>query len=107
MTSATSRPWLQLQSESSFVVRAVAITNQIADPSALDNVIVKVGDSKGGSAHWANQECYTVTQVQSGKTVSYPCSRALSGKFVLVWLHGSSRVLTVCEIIVYGERAKG
>ena len=71
----------------------------------LDNVTVRVGDRRPTSTG-QNVLCYTVSHVQAGKTVSYPCASRLSGKYIDVRLDGS-RVLSVCEIVVYGERLSG
>ena len=106
MTGNTGDPWLRLESEFSFIVHSVAITNQIANPSALDNVHIKVGNTNPAQ-YDRNRLCYTVAHIPSGQTVSYPCNNPLSGRYVTIWLYGSNKVLAVCEIAVYGERPQG
>ncbi len=107
MTSATTDPWLRLQSIYSFTVCSVAITNKQASPSDLDNVHIKVGNTDTNRGGSYNALCYTVAHIPAGQTVSYPCANKLSGRFVVVWLYGANRILSLCEIVVYGERYQG
>ncbi|XP_028392974.1 uncharacterized protein LOC114517441 isoform X2 [Dendronephthya gigantea] len=105
MSSSTTNPWLQLESEIIFTVFGVAITNQITNPSMLDNVEVRIGGHKAVHARHRNHLCYApIAHISSGETRAYPCTSRLSGRFVIIWLPGNNRVLTICEVVVYGRR---
>ena len=103
LTAQVTNPWFDVHSDHSFFVNSVAITSHMSH--TLDNVAVRVGGRKP-TENARNPLCYTVSHVQAGKTVSYPCASRLNGKYVDVRLDGS-RVLSVCEIVVYGERLSG
>jgi hypothetical protein len=106
MTTATTNPWFRLQSRYKFNVWSVVITNKVDSPADLDNVTVKVGTINPQQRD-GNALCYTVAHIPAGQTVSYPCETKRSGTFVTVWLYGSNRILSLCEIVVYGERYRG
>ena len=102
-TTQTSDPWFALESVHHFTVISVAITSQTANK--LNSAQVAVGHNKP-SGNKRNKLCYTINSIQAGETVSSPCESKLSGKYVEVRLFGS-HVVSVCEIVVYGERLSG
>lgn len=105
MTGSTTDPWLQLESQTIFTVYSVAITNQIANPSTLANVKVKVGSHSAARGKNQNQLCYgPIATILSGETIAYPCTSRKNGRFVIIWSVGDNRALTVCEVVVYGLR---
>lgn len=106
LTTLTEDPWLRLYAHHSVYVRAVAITNSVQNPSYLQNAVVKVGNHDP-EFYNANSKCYgPVPNIQSGKTVAFPCSIPYYGKYVTVHLYGS-RTLSICELAVYGDRYVG
>ena len=107
MTTTTTDPWFRLQTAHKFIAWTIAITNKVNSPNDLDNVHVKVADGDPRNGDRFSSLCYTVDHIPAGQTVSYPCLKRPRKAFVAVWLFGNNRILSLCEIVVYGERTRG
>ena len=106
LTTFTEDPWFRVYAPQSVYVRAVAITSSVKNPSYLHHAVVKVGD-QDPVLRDGNPKCYgPVPDIQAGKTVAFPCSIPLYGKYVSVYLYGT-RKMSLCEMAVYGDRYFG
>ncbi|CAB4033431.1 Hypothetical predicted protein, partial [Paramuricea clavata] len=104
LSKQSKDPWLRLYTEYIVNVHAVAITNRVEHSSSLDNFKIKVGDNNPAKKD-DNLTCYgPVSHIPAGKTVAFPCKRPLTGKYVVVYIYGNSRTLSICELVIYGER---
>ena len=100
-------PWFRLYSKDEIYVFAVGVTST-ATSTWLQNFYVKVGNHDPKKTRNANVRCYgPVSNIQARKTVAFPCAVPLRGKYIVVYRFGKSIILSIAEIIVYGERIKG
>ena len=106
-TLTTTDPWLRLYSEYAIRVRTVAVTNRDHRPERLDGFKIKVGNTDPAKKD-VNALCYgAVSSVPAGKTVAFPCNPPRTGTYVVVYLYGNNRILSIAELALYGDRAFG
>ena len=106
-TLTTTNPWLRLHSEYAIRVRAVAVTNRDHRPERLNGFKIKVGNTDPNKKD-VNGLCYgPVSSVPAGKTVAFPCNPPRTGTYVVVYLYGNNRILSIAELALYGDRAFG
>jgi hypothetical protein len=88
-------------------VHAVAITNNANHPGRLNDFKIKVGNIDPARKE-GNPLCYgPVSSVPAGKTAAFPCIVPRNGKYVVVRVFGNNRILSISELVVYGDRAFG
>lgn len=99
-------PWWRVALDSSHRVQAVAITNLgDAHGARLHGAQVRVGDSAVGVQHGAGwlPQCGHDFSPPTGGTVEVVCHNGpIPGRYVYVILPGAARILSLCEVEVYG-----
>ncbi|XP_068178912.1 fucolectin-1-like [Antennarius striatus] len=102
---AMSNPWWRVDLLDRYIVTSVSITNR-GDCCAdrLDRLQIYVGNSKENNG-LNNPKVATIASIRSGATHTKEFTDRVEGQYVTLMLPGSSRILTVCEVEVYGYRA--
>ncbi|XP_044065516.1 fucolectin-4 [Siniperca chuatsi] len=104
-TVAQTNPWWRVDLLESYIVTSVTITNR-ADCCAerLNGVEIHIGNSlKDNGA--ANPVVGIIPQIPPGRSLKITFTGLVEGRYVTLVLPGLGRVLTLCEVEVYGYRA--
>ncbi|KAM3613906.1 uncharacterized protein V6R79_006824 [Siganus canaliculatus] len=104
-TRQQSNPWWRVDLLDSYVVTSVAITNR-GDCCAerLTGAEIYIGNSlqKNGAK---NKMVGRLPSVSKGQTFTLKLENRVEGRYVMVLLPGNNKVLTLCEVEVFGYRA--
>ncbi|XP_021327523.1 uncharacterized protein isoform X2 [Danio rerio] len=99
-TKTETNPWWRLELPNSFSIGRVVFINRIdCCPALIDGAQILIGDSlvNNGSS---NSKCAEISGLSAGQSVSYSCG-GLQGRYVIVFVPGDFKNLTVCELMVY------
>ncbi|XP_069791724.1 uncharacterized protein [Narcine bancroftii] len=100
-TKSSKDPWWRLDLKGTYIVSTVKITNRKDCCSErLLGAEIHIGNSPENNGN-SNRLCGTVRSV-SGNTMEFNC-QGLAGRYVNVNLPGPHKILTLCEIEVYGS----
>ncbi|XP_074509085.1 uncharacterized protein LOC141778617 [Sebastes fasciatus] len=104
-TVVQANPWWRVDLLESYIVTSVIITNR-GDCCAerLDGAEVHIGSSLQDNGA-ANPVVGVIPHIPAGRSLNITFTRLLEGRYVTVVLPGLKRVLTLCEVEVYGYRA--
>uniref|UniRef100_A0A8C1LEJ7 Fucolectin tachylectin-4 pentraxin-1 domain-containing protein n=1 Tax=Cyprinus carpio TaxID=7962 RepID=A0A8C1LEJ7_CYPCA len=98
-TDEQSDPWWTLDLMTTYSVNRVTITNRRdCCESRIDRAEIRVGNDSDVSS---NPICAVVSSIAAGATYSYSC-RGMKGRYVTVNIPGALKILTLCEVGVYG-----
>ncbi|XP_030609373.1 uncharacterized protein LOC115797031 [Archocentrus centrarchus] len=99
LTKLESNPWWRVDLGKMYTIGAVMITNTAELENRLDGAELWIGNSTKIN-DTESTRCAVVSHIPSGQTFYFPC-RPLQGRFVSVFLPGSGKVLSLCEVEVY------
>ncbi|XP_007245651.3 uncharacterized protein si:ch73-359m17.2 isoform X1 [Astyanax mexicanus] len=101
-TDMESSPWWRVSLQNKSTIFSVALTRQ-ADHcfQCMDGAEIRIGDSLHNDGK-DNPLCATVSSTPAGHTEHYTCSSLLEGSHVTVILPGEDRILSLCEVEVFG-----
>uniref|UniRef100_A0A673IGD6 Fucolectin tachylectin-4 pentraxin-1 domain-containing protein n=1 Tax=Sinocyclocheilus rhinocerous TaxID=307959 RepID=A0A673IGD6_9TELE len=98
-TDLQSDPWWKLDLLKTYSVNRVTITNR---PDCCEYRIngaeIRIGNNS--SDVFSNPVCAEVSTIPAGATYSYSC-RGMEGRYVTVNIPGTSKYITLCEVVVY------
>ncbi|XP_016112928.1 fucolectin-1-like [Sinocyclocheilus grahami] len=98
-TDAQSDPWWKLDLLKTYSVNSVTITNRLDCCSTrINGAEIRIGNNSLDV--FSNPVCAVVSSIPAGATYSYSC-RGMEGRYVIVNIPGTSKVLTLCEVGVY------
>ncbi|XP_048039126.1 uncharacterized protein LOC125263968 [Megalobrama amblycephala] len=94
-------PWWWVDLLNEYQVNKVAITNRVGDTyyERINGAVIRVGNFPADV--YSNPICAVISTIPSGATAYYSCGR-MEGRYVIVHLPGNEKVLTLCEVEVYG-----
>ncbi|XP_074509083.1 uncharacterized protein LOC141778614 [Sebastes fasciatus] len=100
-----TNPWWRVDLLESYIVTSVIITNR-GDCCAerLDGAEVHIGNSLQDNGA-SNPVAAVIPNIPAGRSLKITFTRLVEGRYVTVVLPGLKRVLTLCEVEVYGYRA--
>ncbi|EDO25871.1 predicted protein, partial [Nematostella vectensis] len=100
-TKVQSNPWWRVDLQKSYVILRLFIVNR-ADccGERLDNFEIRIGDSLENNGT-DNPSCGSSYIIPHGGSKSISCHTLLKGRYVNIWIPGSDRRLTLCEVEVY------
>ncbi|XP_044065515.1 fucolectin-like isoform X2 [Siniperca chuatsi] len=100
-----TNPWWRVDLLESYIVTSVTITNR-ADCCAerLNGVQIHIGNSLQDNGA-ANPVVGEISQIPAGNSFTLTFTNRVEGRYVIVRLPGLKRILTLCEVEVYGYRA--
>ncbi|XP_042345197.1 uncharacterized protein LOC121945202 isoform X2 [Plectropomus leopardus] len=104
-TEEQTNPWWRVDLLESYTVTSVIITNR-GDCCAerLDGAEIHIGNSLQDNGA-ANPVASIISHIPAGRSLKMTFTRHMEGRYVTVVLPGLKRVLTLCEVEVYGYRA--
>ncbi|KAL1259902.1 hypothetical protein QQF64_010479 [Cirrhinus molitorella] len=97
-------PWWRLDLLDEYVVTSITITNQNVFPERLDGAEIHIGKSllRNGNG---NQLAAKISSIRGGRSHTFELNKGISGRYVSVVIPERNRVLTLCEVEVYGYPA--
>ncbi|XP_041649524.1 fucolectin-1-like [Cheilinus undulatus] len=104
-TSTQTNPWWRVDLLESYIVIALIITNR-GDCCAerLDGAQIHIGNSLDHNGI-ANPLVAVIPHIAAGRSSKISLSKPVEGRYVTVTLTGREKILTLCEVEVYGYRA--
>nr|XP_046254803.1 fucolectin-4 [Scatophagus argus] len=104
-TIGQTNPWWRVDLLESYIVTSVIITNR-GDCCAerINGAEIHIGDSLQENGI-ANPLVGVISHIPAGRSLKLTFTELVKGRYVTVAIPGSGKVLTLCEVEVYGYRA--
>ncbi|KAK6326334.1 hypothetical protein J4Q44_G00019790 [Coregonus suidteri] len=104
-TDESTNPWWRVDLLDTYMVTSVIITNRgDAVPERLNGAEIRIGNSLVDNASH-NPLAKTIASVPAGSSITLDFDPGFEGRYVTVVLPGQQRLLTLCEVEVYGYLA--
>ncbi|XP_059356975.1 uncharacterized protein LOC132095895 [Carassius carassius] len=101
-TNAQTNPWWRVDLRYIYRVSSVVITNRLdCCPERMNGAEIRIGNSLENNGN-NNPICAVISSIPAGVSSTYICNN-MEGRYVNLIIPGDSRVLTLCEVEVYGE----
>uniref|UniRef100_A0A672KXX4 Fucolectin tachylectin-4 pentraxin-1 domain-containing protein n=1 Tax=Sinocyclocheilus grahami TaxID=75366 RepID=A0A672KXX4_SINGR len=101
-TTAQTNPWWRVDLRYIYRVSRVVITNRLdCCPEQIDGAEIRIGNSLENNGN-NNPICAVISTIPAGVSSTYTCNN-MEGRYVSLFIPGDSRMLTLCEVEVYGE----
>ncbi|KAF4111670.1 fucolectin-1-like [Onychostoma macrolepis] len=101
-TTVQTNPWWRLDLSSVYRVNRVVITNRLDyHPERINGAQIHIGNSLENNGN-NNPICAVISSIPAGVSSNYTCND-MEGRYVNLIIPGDSRILTLCEVEVYGE----
>lgn len=99
-------PWWRVDLHQIFIISEVKITNRgDCCHERLDGAEIRIGNSLDNNGN-DNPRCTNITHIPRGNTFTFTCdSGSMEGRYVNVVIPGDEKILTLCEVEVYGDPA--
>ena len=104
-TMPVTDPWFILDMRESVTVSSVAVTNRDGLEMRLDDFEIRVGNSF--TTHGKVNEKCSGPNPGPLLTMTFACIGQPTGRYLSVHIYGDGRVLTICELAVYGLFEEG
>ncbi|XP_070767436.1 uncharacterized protein [Enoplosus armatus] len=104
-SAETTNPWWRVDLLEPYVITSISITNR-ADccPERINGAKIYIGNSLVDDGI-KNPVVGVISELPAGNSFTLTFTNRVEGRYVIVLLPGSQRVLTLCEVEVYGYRA--
>uniref|UniRef100_A0A673W0M5 Fucolectin tachylectin-4 pentraxin-1 domain-containing protein n=1 Tax=Salmo trutta TaxID=8032 RepID=A0A673W0M5_SALTR len=103
-TEFNTNPWWRVDLLDVYRVTAVTITNRgDCCPERLDGAEIRIGNSLENNGI-NNPRCAVIPKIPAGQTNTFQCNE-MEGRYVVVVIPGQNKILTLCEVEVYGNPA--
>ncbi|XP_032373504.1 fucolectin-1 isoform X2 [Etheostoma spectabile] len=104
-TVEQTNPWWRVDLLESYVVTSIIVTNRgDAFPERLNGAVIYIGNSLQDNGS-SNPVAGVIDHIPAGRSLKLTFTKLVVGRYVTVVLPGSGKVLTLCEVEVYGYRA--
>ncbi|XP_031135293.1 fucolectin-5-like isoform X1 [Sander lucioperca] len=104
-TVEQTNPWWRVDLLESYIVTSIIITNRgDAFPERLNGAEIHIGNSLQDNGA-ANPVAGVIHHIPAGRSLKITVTSLVKGRYVTVVVPGLKRVLTLCEVEVYGYRA--
>ncbi|XP_067303747.1 uncharacterized protein [Pseudorasbora parva] len=95
-----TNPWWRLDLLKVYTVNRVVITNRLdCCIGNINGAEIRVGNVSSDSL--SNPLCAVISSIPAGASYSYSCNR-MEGRYVFVVIPGTWKLLTLCDVEVYG-----
>uniref|UniRef100_A0A674DYS2 Si:ch211-215k15.4 n=1 Tax=Salmo trutta TaxID=8032 RepID=A0A674DYS2_SALTR len=104
-TDESTSPWWRVDLLDTYIVTSIIVTNRgDAVPERLNGAEIRIGNSLvDNGIH--NPLAKTISSVPAGSSLTLAFDPSFEGRYVTVVLPGEKRLLTLCEVEVYGYLA--
>ncbi|XP_041842996.1 uncharacterized protein si:ch211-215k15.4 [Melanotaenia boesemani] len=104
-TVTQTDPWWRVDLLESYIITSIKITNRKdCCPERINGAEIHVGNSLQESGT-ENQVVAVISHIPAGRTLKITLNRLVEGRYVTVFIPGPRKILTLCEVEVYGYRA--
>ncbi|XP_067299702.1 fucolectin-6-like [Pseudorasbora parva] len=101
-TDSQTNPWWRLDLGQIYRVSRVVVTNRRdCCPERINGAEIRIGNSLDNNGN-NNPVCAVISSIPAGDSSTYTCN-GMEGRYVNLIIPGDSRILTLCEVQVYGE----
>ncbi|XP_072548654.1 fucolectin-1-like [Salminus brasiliensis] len=101
-TEWQNNPWWRVDLLDEYTVTSITITNRgDAVPERINGAEIHIGNSlldNGNSNPWAG----VISTIPAGQSMTFNFEKGLSGRYVNVVIPAENRLLTLCEVEIYG-----
>ncbi|XP_048039118.1 uncharacterized protein LOC125263960 [Megalobrama amblycephala] len=100
-----TNPWWRLDLRDIYRVREVVITNRKhCCAEQINGAEIRIGKSLENNGN-NNPICAVIPAIPAGQSYNYTCN-GMDGRYVNVYIPGDQKILTLCEVEVYGYLAE-
>ncbi|ROL41363.1 Fucolectin-5, partial [Anabarilius grahami] len=103
-TEVQDDPWWRLDLLDQYVVTSITITNRKDSPERLDEAEIHIGNSLLNNGN-SNPLAGKISSIPGGRSLTFKWKKGISGRYINVFIPGPTKVLTLCEVEVYGYPA--
>uniref|UniRef100_A0A9J8B8P0 Si:ch211-215k15.4 n=1 Tax=Cyprinus carpio carpio TaxID=630221 RepID=A0A9J8B8P0_CYPCA len=104
-TTLQDDPWWRLDLLDKYVVTSITITNRKdCCPERLDGAEIHIGNSLLNNGN-SNPMAGKISSIPGGRSLTFKWKKGIPGRYINVVIPGSNRLLTLCEVEVYGYPA--
>ncbi|KAI4875408.1 hypothetical protein NFI96_009873, partial [Prochilodus magdalenae] len=101
-TKSQQNPWWRVDLLDEYTVTSITITNRgDCCPERINGAEIHIGNSLLNNGN-SNPRAGEITSIPAGRSITLKFEKGISGRYVNVVLPGDKRVLTLCEVEVYG-----
>ncbi|XP_062395744.1 uncharacterized protein LOC134083436 [Sardina pilchardus] len=104
-TDTQTNPWWRVDLLNSYIITSVIITNR-GDyaPERLNGAEIRIGNSLQDNGN-NNPVAGVISSIPAGRSLSFTWNNGIQGRYLNVFLPGTNKLLTLCEVEVYGYLA--
>nr|BAK38714.1 F-type lectin [Oplegnathus fasciatus] len=100
-----TNPWWRVDLLESYIITSITVTNRgDCCEHRINGLQIHIGNSLNDNG-LENPMVGTIAEIGAAKSFSLPFTDRVEGRYVILHLPGSGRILTLCEVEVYGYRA--
>ncbi|XP_051755487.1 fucolectin-1-like [Ctenopharyngodon idella] len=97
-----TNPWWRLDLRDIYRVSEVVVTNRNdCCPERINGAEIRIGNSLENNGN-NNPICAVIPAIPAGESYNYSCD-GMEGRYVNLIIPGDMKILTLCEVEVYGE----
>ncbi|XP_043101309.1 fucolectin-like [Puntigrus tetrazona] len=101
-TISQTEPWWRVDLLNEYQVKSVAITNRDnCCPEQINGAEIRIGNSLENNGN-NNPICSVIAAIPAGQSYSFSCN-GLEGRYVNLIIPGDMKILTLCEVEVFGK----
>ncbi|KAG9328565.1 hypothetical protein JZ751_009629 [Albula glossodonta] len=104
-TNAQADPWWRVDLLRKYKVTSVTVTNrEDCCAERINGAEIRIGNSLKNNGN-SNPVCAQISSIPAGGTITFQCEE-MEGRYVNIFLPGTEKRLTLCEVEVHGPTAK-
>ncbi|KAL2084798.1 hypothetical protein ACEWY4_020316 [Coilia grayii] len=104
-TDTQNNPWWRVDLLKEYIITSVVITNRgDCCPERLNGAEIRIGNSLLDNGN-LNPLAGVISSIPAGRSLTLRWGTGVKGRYVNVFLPGHNKVLTLCEVEVYGYLA--
>ncbi|XP_049324928.1 uncharacterized protein LOC103037467 [Astyanax mexicanus] len=101
-TETQDNPWWRLDLQDEYTVTSVTVTNRgDCCSERLNGAEIRIGNSLSNDGN-SNPRVGVISSISAGKSQTFTLNQGVSGRYVNVIIPGKKRILTLCEVEVFG-----
>ncbi|CAI5661912.1 unnamed protein product [Oreochromis niloticus] len=101
-TNEQTNPWWKVDLLQSYIITSITVTNRgDCCHERLNGLEIHIGNSLDNDG-LDNPKVGRISQIRSGKSSNLTFTNRVEGQYVTLTVLGSQRILTLCEVEIYG-----
>uniref|UniRef100_A0A8B9GWX8 Fucolectin tachylectin-4 pentraxin-1 domain-containing protein n=1 Tax=Astyanax mexicanus TaxID=7994 RepID=A0A8B9GWX8_ASTMX len=101
-TETQDNPWWRLDLQDEYTVTSVTVTNRgDCCSERLNGGEIRIGNLLSNDGN-SNPRVGVISSISAGKSQTFTLNQGVSGRYVNVIIPGKKRILTLCEVEVFG-----